>query len=262
MLYDLLGNSLSDRTLELLERSASYLEGDTPMAPLVQLWTKGGGWCTMSTTQLCTWAICNHKGGHIASIDDAIAAVSMDPETKILLTGQVWHMRPILESIPIESIFRVRVRRVSEHDGFRPITMIPRVPETTMRAEDRQTPRVPMAESVAGALASMMISEHLFDHTNSFAQLAIEVFVNANPIEVIWPSVFEVPDAWATQECWAVDPVELVPWFRIEDPDTLNEIARIDKQGHYGSQEKDVVGSDGVANAIRKELERYLDASE
>ena len=54
MLYDLLGNSLSDRTLELLERSASYLEGDTPMAPLVQLWTKGGGWCTMSTTQLCT----------------------------------------------------------------------------------------------------------------------------------------------------------------------------------------------------------------
>ena len=137
---------------------------------------------------------------------------------------------------------------------FAGCTMIPRVPDATMAGEDREMPRIPVAFSVAGAMASMVISERIDDGIDG---IAIEVLSNEDPVEVILPSIFEVPDAWATEEAWIVDPVQLSWCMRIADQEDVEAIDRIDRESRTYRRMEDL-GVEAVMLRCRLRLDDYL----
>lgn len=256
MLYDLLGNNLSETTLDLLAKAERFIEDDTPLQPVARVWTPASGWGSMSPSQLMSWSHTRRfSGTSIRNIDDAVTAHARDSELKIMLTGRAWHLPPVRRMAPPWSLFRVRVRPVgAREEYFAGCTMIPRVPESTMAGENRETPRIPVASSIAGAMASMVISERLDGGTEG---VAIEVLSNTDPVEVILPSIFEVPDAWATEEAWIVDPVQLSWCMRIADQEDVEAIDRIDHESRTYRMMEDL-GVEAVMLRCRLNLDDYL----
>jgi len=251
----LLGNSLSDETMELLARSKGLVDDNAPLEPTARLWSPKSGWSSFSPSQLIGYAKSRFEIEEVEDLDKAIYLLVNDPDRRIVLTGRAWHMKPETFTARSESVFRVRVRDRDVYSDWDVFTMVPKAPSSAMVGEDGTTPRIPLAMTASGAMASMVIHQKLDEGV--YTEMAIEVFSNNDPIMALVPSVFEVPDAWATLEVWSLDPVELIPYWRIEESTAVLGIQETDR-AERSFRSMEAHGTEGVMLRSRRALSDYL----
>lgn len=82
--------------------------------------------------------------------------------------------------------------------------LVPKIPDNTIKGEDRETLRVCACPTIYGCLLAAEISYLIEDELTIYLYKAD---IDTDITRVHQPTYDEVPDAWVTGELWILDPV-------------------------------------------------------